>query len=78
MPDTGTVRQMLVRRRRAADWSEEEVVVMARHADFVVHKYRHTHEKLRKLTRRMCRDGKLKMVMFDGQQFYYRTPKEKS
>jgi hypothetical protein len=75
MEDTGTARQVLARRRHTGDWTEEEVLAQARRADFIVHKYRDRHEKLRKLTRRMCKEGKLEMVLFDGKQFYYRTPK---
>lgn len=75
MPDTGTARQVIARRRHHGDWTEAEVLAMAACRDFIVHKYRDRHEKLRKLTRRMCRDGKLVMVMYDGKQFYYRTPK---
>jgi hypothetical protein len=54
--------------------TEAEILTIATHRDFTVHKYNYRHEKLRKLTRRMAQDGKLTMVMYDGKQFYYRTP----
>lgn len=59
-------------------WSEPEILAVAARRDFVVNKYRWSHASLRKKTRRMAADGKLEMVMYDGQQFYYRTPKEKT
>lgn len=61
-------------RHRKGKYTEAEVLEIAQRRDFCVHKYRYGHEALRKLTRRMCKDGKLVMVLFDGKQFYYRTP----
>jgi len=69
-----TVRQLVAQRHREGDFTEAEVLHLASRRDFVVHKYRDKHWKLRKLTRRLCTDGKLDMVMFDGKQFYYRVP----
>ena len=36
-----------------------------------VHKYSYSHEKLRKKTRRLCKDGLLKMESQDKDKFYY-------
>jgi hypothetical protein len=69
-----TAASVVRRRHHAGDLTEEEVLIVARQRELVVHKYRDSHEKLRKLTRRMAKDGKLVMVLFDGRQFYYRTP----
>jgi hypothetical protein len=70
---TESTKLMIAARHRRGDFTEEEVLMIARHSDFRVHKYRYSHESLRKLTRRMCKDGKIVMVLFDGKQFYYRT-----
>jgi hypothetical protein len=75
--DTGTARQVVARRRHHGDWTEAEILAIARRSEFMVWTYRWRHEKLRKLTRRMCKDGKLVMVMRNRDQFFYRTPKEK-
>lgn len=37
-----------------------------------VHKYSYSHEKLRKKTKRICKDGVLTMVKQDKDKFYYR------
>jgi hypothetical protein len=64
----------LAQRAAKGDWTEAEVLIMASRRDFVVHKYRDSQAAVRKLTRRMYKDGKLDMVLFDGRQFYYRVP----
>ncbi|UZS00842.1 hypothetical protein [Pseudomonas phage vB_PsaM_M1] len=37
-----------------------------------VHKYSYSQEKLRKKTKRMCKDGVLIMVEQDKEKFYYK------
>jgi hypothetical protein len=74
---TDTAASVVRQRHRTGDLTENEVLLIAGRRDLVVHKYRDSHAKLRKLTRRMCKDGKLVMVMYDGRQFYYRTPRGK-
>lgn len=37
-----------------------------------VHKYSYSHEKLRKKTKRLCKDGVLAMVEQDKEKFYYK------
>lgn len=59
-------------RHRQGVFTEEEVLFIAAKRDFLVSKYLWRHEALRKLTRRMHREGKLKRIMFDGRNFYYR------
>lgn len=70
-----TVRQVVARRRRDAGWTEEEILIIASRTEFCVPKYSYRHEKLRKLTRRMCKDGKLVLALGNSKQFFYRTPK---
>lgn len=41
-----------------------------------VSKYNYSHEKLRKKTRRMCKDGKLTMTMQDKEFFYYKLAEQ--
>jgi hypothetical protein len=55
--------------------TEAQVLEIAASRPFYVHKYRYRDEKIRKLTRRMCKDGKLVMTMFDGRYFHYRKSK---
>lgn len=54
-------------------FSEEQILKIAATRDFRVSKYAWSHDGLRKLTRRMCKDGKLTMVAKDGDGFTYRT-----
>lgn len=72
-----TARQVVARRHREGDFTEEEILSIAARIDFPVHKYRRKHEALRKLVRQLERDGKLHLVAFDGREFFYRTPKGK-
>ena len=69
---TDNIKQLIAKRHRHGDFTEEEVLIIAEHSDFRVHKYRWSHTALRKLTRRMCRDGKLRLAGFDGTNFIYR------
>lgn len=39
-----------------------------------VNKYSWGHEKLRKKTRRMCKDGLLRLVSQNKSEFFYKTP----
>jgi hypothetical protein len=56
-------------------WTERQILEIASSGIFYVNKYSYSAEKVRKLTRRMCKDGKLTMVMFDGKYFHYRKSK---
>jgi hypothetical protein len=52
-----------------------EVLQLASQRDFFVHRYSWSADRLRKMTRRMCKDGELVMVRRDQNGFYYRkTP----
>lgn len=77
MDSTGTARQVLAQRRAAGDWTEDEILVIARRGDFVVWRYSEQHEQLRQLTRRMRQEGKLVLASQGRKQFTYRTSKEK-
>ena len=57
-------------------WTHAEILDIAAQREFAVHKYSWAQQNVRKMTRRLCKDGKLAMVASDGTHFYYRTPKE--
>lgn len=54
--------------------TEEQILAIANEREFFVHRFGYRHEKLRKLTRRMCKDGKLRMVNRTSRGFTYSTP----
>jgi hypothetical protein len=74
IPDTAA--SVVRRRHREGDLTRAEILLIASQRNLTVHKYRWGHDKLRKLTRRMAKDGLLVMVLFDGRNFHYRTPKD--
>lgn len=53
--------------------SEAEILRIAGAREFAVNVYGEGHEALRKLTRRMFRDGKLVMDFRTKKQFFYRA-----
>ena len=54
--------------------TEEQILTIANEREFFVHRFGERHEKLRKLTRRMCKDSKLRMVNQTSRGFTYSTP----
>lgn len=58
---------------KSGKFSEEQVLKLAAKRDFRVSRFAWSHDGLRKLTRRMCKDGKLRMVQQDSDGFTYRT-----
>ena len=73
-----TVQQLRESRQRKGEWTEDKVLAIAGRTEFCVSKYSYSHEKLRKLTRRMCKDGKLVLVMYNGKQFFYLAKKKET
>lgn len=59
------------KRHREGKFTEAEVLFIAAKRPFLVSRYLWRHEALRKLTRRMHREGKLKRIAFDGRNFHY-------
>ena len=59
------------KRHREGNFTEAEVLFIAAKRPFLVSRYLWRHEALRKLTRRMHREGKLKRIAFDGRNFHY-------
>lgn len=55
--------------------TEEQILAIADDREFFVHKYGERHEKLRKLTRRMCKDGKITLVQSNSRGFNYLSPR---
>lgn len=53
--------------------SEKRILQIATTKDFLVHLYRDGQHALRKKTRRMAREGKLKIVARYGDELAYRT-----
>lgn len=53
--------------------SKEQVLEMAAKKSFIVNRYSYSHEKLRKMCRRMAKDGLLKLICQDSNGFVYRT-----
>jgi hypothetical protein len=51
----------------------ETILTIAKQRDYCVHIYSYRHEKVRKLTRRMCKDRLLVMTMRAGDYFVYRS-----
>lgn len=54
--------------------TEQQILAIAHEREFYVQRFGYRHEKLRKLTRRMCKDGKLKLVNRTSRGFTYSTP----
>lgn len=55
--------------------TEERILEIAEEGRFVVHRFRWSHEKLRKQTRRMLKEGKLALASRNQTQFVYTTPR---
>lgn len=62
----------LTNRHRRGEFKESEILHIASKRDFLVNKFSWHQSKLRKITLRMLKDDKLKLVHFDGRNFYYR------
>lgn len=54
--------------------TEEQILAIANERSFHVQRFGERHEKLRKLTRRMLKDGKLRLVKRTSRGFDYTTP----
>jgi hypothetical protein len=54
--------------------SRQEIVQIAEARAFYVSRYSWSHSRLRKVTRRMMKDGLLTLVASPKDGFYYRTP----
>lgn len=54
--------------------TEAQILGIANEREFFVNRFGERHEKLRKLTRRMCKDGKLRLVNRTTRGFTYTTP----
>lgn len=58
---------------RNSSQTEADILRIASRTEYRVSKYAWSQEQLRKLTRRMGKDGKLVLMGFDGTHFCYRT-----
>lgn len=54
--------------------TEAQILAIAAEREFYVQRFGERHEKLRKLTRRMQKDGKLRLVKRTTRGFNYTTP----
>lgn len=53
--------------------SKEQILDIAARKDFIVDRYAYRHDKVRRLCRRMAKDGELVLISQDKQGFTYRT-----